>query len=77
MLAARRMIALHGERWRVDWLRDRGLSEWADYLDRFYPRAETAARLIHPSNGLLNGHGTHTEALAEMEEGGEDAQPLL
>ncbi len=29
------MIALHGERWRVDWLRDRGLSEWADYLDRF------------------------------------------
>ena len=58
------MIAEHGERWRVEWLRARGLGEWADYLDRFYPGAETAARAIYPANGILNGHGEHAEALA-------------
>ena len=78
VLAARRMIAEHGEHWRVEWLRARGLGEWADYLDRFYPRAETAARLIHPANGLLNGHDMHAEASAWSEEEGRgDAQALL
>ncbi len=33
VLAARRMIAEHGERWPVEWLRARGFGEWADYLD--------------------------------------------
>jgi type IV secretion system protein VirB4 len=65
VLAARRMIAEHGERWRVEWLRARGLGEWADYLDRFYPCAETAvARLIHPANGYQNGEGMHAQASA-------------
>ena len=45
VLAARRMIAEHGQRWRVEWLRARGLCEWADYLDSFYP--PTPAPIIH------------------------------
>ncbi len=65
VLAARRMIAEHGERWRLEWLRARGLGEWADYLDRFYPRAETAAaRLVHPANGYRNGQGMRAQASA-------------
>jgi len=65
VLAARRLIAQHGERWRVEWLRTRGLAEWADYLDRFYPRAETAtARLIHPTNGYQNDQVMHAQASA-------------
>jgi type IV secretion/conjugal transfer VirB4 family ATPase len=61
VLAARRMMAEHGERWRVEWLRGRGLSDWADYLDRFYPRAEAAAPHMHPLNGYHNGRGEYAE----------------
>ena len=58
VLAARRMIAEHGERWRVEWLRARGLGEWADYLDRFYPPSETPARSSIGADGYLNGDGS-------------------
>ena len=61
MLAARRMIAELGEHWRVQWLRERGLGEWADYLDRFYPRIEKPAVSQH-AKGYLTGHGIHAEA---------------
>ena len=64
VLAARRMIAEHGERWRVEWLRARGLGEWADYLDRFYPSTEIPARLIRPSRGYVNGRSKPEEASA-------------
>jgi type IV secretory pathway VirB4 component len=53
VFAARRLIAEHGERWRVEWLRARGLDEWADYLDRFYSGNEAAAPITHP--GYLDG----------------------
>jgi type IV secretion system protein VirB4 len=54
VFAARRMIADHGERWRSEWLRARGLAEWADYLDRFH--APEAAAAIMRSE-FLNGGG--------------------
>ncbi len=59
VLAARRMIAEHGQRWRVEWLRARGFCEWADYLDCFY--TATPAPVIHHPDGYLNGHDTHLE----------------
>jgi len=64
VLAVRRMIAEHGERWRIEWLRARGLSEWADYLDHFYPGGETAVPLIHPANRYHNGEGLDAETSA-------------
>ena len=60
LLVARRMIAEHGERWRVEWLRVRGLNDWADYLDRFYPPEPNG----HCVADFLNGHGMHVEASA-------------
>ena len=46
VLAARRMIAEHGERWPVEWLRSRGLTEWADYLARHFPSGPAAAETV-------------------------------
>jgi hypothetical protein len=57
----RRLIAEHGERWRVEWLRARGMGEWADYLDRFYTGGETAAPIIHSANGHVNGAAINVE----------------
>jgi type IV secretion system protein TrbE len=34
LLIARAMIAEHGELWPVEWLRRKGLDEWADYLQQ-------------------------------------------
>jgi len=64
VLVARRMIAEHGERWRVEWLHAHGLGEWADYLDRFYPLPEIPAHLIEPTRGYMNGRNGHEEASA-------------
>jgi hypothetical protein len=58
------MIAEQGERWRVEWLRVRGLNDWADYLDRFYSQAEAAALHMHPMNGYHNGRGEYAEVSA-------------
>jgi type IV secretion system protein VirB4 len=63
VLVVRRMIAEHGEHWRAQWLRARGLGEWADYLDRFHPRTETPA-VSHDANGYLTGDGRHAEGPA-------------
>ncbi len=76
VLAARRMIAEHGERWRVEWLRARGLGEWADYLDSLL-HARTPAPIIHHADGYLNGHDTHAEATGMSSGGQGDAQALL
>jgi type IV secretion system protein VirB4 len=59
VLTARQMLAEYGERWRIEWLRARGLGEWANYLQRFYPQTETAASIVRSSNGHLNNsvHG--------------------
>jgi len=55
LLLARQLITANGERWRVEWLRARGLTEWADYLGHSYPHSETPAPSVSHSNGYLNG----------------------
>jgi type IV secretory pathway VirB4 component len=52
ILAARRMIEQHGERWTVEWLRARGLHDWAEYLDKLNGRLETPIDAILSLNGL-------------------------
>ena len=64
VLEARRMIAQFGERWPVEWLRARGLSEWADYLSRQLPATAAAVSNIIAANGHLNGHAIQPEAAA-------------
>jgi len=64
VLSVRRMIAEFGTRWPVEWLRGRGLGEWADYLDRQLPAKPAAVRGIITANGHLNGHGVQPEAVA-------------
>ncbi len=46
VLSARQMIKRHGERWSSDWLRQRGLDDWAEYLDRLHGQTETPAAAI-------------------------------
>jgi type IV secretion system protein VirB4 len=62
VLTARRMIAEHGERWPVEWLRARGLHKWAEQLEGFYPHA-AGPSLVANVNGYLNGAG-HGERAA-------------
>ena len=56
VLAARRMIEQHGERWTVEWLRARGLHDWAEYLDRLNGRVETPTDAILSVNGIPPFH---------------------
>jgi type IV secretion system protein VirB4 len=64
VLEARHMIAEFGERWRVEWLRSRGLAEWADYLARHFPARSAPAEAMIDRSGYLNGHAVHAEAAA-------------
>jgi len=64
VLAARRMIGEFGERWPVEWLKVRGLAQWADYLDQHFPSETTLAPPMIDSNGYLNGHGIEAAATA-------------
>jgi hypothetical protein len=34
ILSARGMMAQHANRWTVEWLRAKGLPDWAEYLDK-------------------------------------------
>jgi type IV secretion system protein TrbE len=36
LIEARRLIAEHGDGWQAEWLRRRGLEEWADHLAKLY-----------------------------------------
>ncbi len=56
VLAARRMIEQHGERWTADWLHARGLHDWAEYLDKLNGRVETPADAILRVNGIPPFH---------------------
>ena len=56
VLAARRMIEQHGDRWTADWLRARGLNDWAEYLDKLNGRVETPADAILSVNGIPPFH---------------------
>jgi type IV secretion system protein TrbE len=60
MFEAQRLMAEHGERWRVEWLRKHQLPEWADYLDQSFSPATGVQPFIH---GLAaNGGGHHAQA---------------
>ncbi len=59
VLAARQMIGEFGERWPVEWLRSRGLTEWADYLARHFPSGPAAAETVIARRGYLNGDEVH------------------
>jgi type IV secretion system protein VirB4 len=59
VLVARRMIGEFGERWPVEWLRSRGLAEWADYLARHFPSEPAPAETVIARSGYLNGHEVH------------------
>jgi type IV secretory pathway VirB4 component len=65
VLSARRMIAQHGERWTVEWLRSRGLHDWADYLAKLYEQMETPAKAIFGvdcgSRNQINGSSYESE----------------
>ncbi|HVA80086.1 MAG TPA: conjugal transfer protein TrbE, partial [Candidatus Binataceae bacterium] len=63
VLAARRMIADFGERWPAEWLRSRGLNEWADYLDRQLPEGVAVVRSVIAANRHMNGHAAQPEAV--------------
>jgi type IV secretory pathway VirB4 component len=56
VLAARRMIEQHGDRWTADWLHARGLHDWAEYLDKLNGRVETPADAILSVNGIPPFH---------------------
>ena len=65
VLAARRMINQHGERWTTKWLHARGLDDWAAYLDRLRSEVETPLATMIGSNGATttnsNGRIPHGE----------------
>ena len=50
------MIEQHGDRWTADWLRARGLNDWAEYLDKLNGRVETPADAIFSVNGIPPFH---------------------
>jgi type IV secretion system protein VirB4 len=53
ILATRRMSQQHGERWTVEWLRARGLHDWAEYLDRLNRHVESPTDALLSLNGIL------------------------
>jgi hypothetical protein len=44
ILQARQLIAKRGDRWASEWLRNRGLEEWAGYLGKLCGRVEASGR---------------------------------
>jgi len=66
LLAARRFIAQHGERWTVEWLRTRGLPDWAEYLDGLIAHNQsTVAEPLHSGGAVvhLTGVNHHQETI--------------
>src|SRR5487761_244930 len=51
VLAARRMMNQHGERWTSEWLRNRGLDDWAEYLDKLYGQVASPVDAMIGANG--------------------------
>ena len=46
ILSARAMMTQLGNRWAVEWLRTKGLSDWAGYLDTLRNHAESAVEAV-------------------------------
>ncbi len=51
VLSARRMIEEYGDRWTVEWLRTRGLPDWAEYLDKLHRQFDPPVEAIIGANG--------------------------
>jgi type IV secretion/conjugal transfer VirB4 family ATPase len=51
VLTARRMIRQHGERWTSEWLRARGLDDWAEYLDKLRGQVASPVEAMIGANG--------------------------
>ena len=66
ILSARAMITQHSNRWTVEWLRTRGLPDWAEYLDKVPHTIESPVEAIAFSDSSLfqaNGKLRHGEIL--------------
>lgn len=65
IIAARQMIEQHGERWPSEWLRARGLDDWAEHLDRLRSEVEQpVSKLLEGDAGApiyANGRVHHEE----------------
>jgi len=67
ILSARRMMREHGDSWTVEWLRARGLTDWAEYLDKLHDHKGTSLSAVlgaHDSaefsvNGKLHPQEMH------------------
>ncbi len=55
ILEARRLIGTQGPSWPIEWLRARGLIEWASELAKSYKSAEQPLLELIARNGHLNG----------------------
>jgi type IV secretion system protein TrbE len=65
ILAARKMIEQHGDRWPVEWLRARGLDDWAEHLDKLRNCVEEPlTQLLELDGSSLN----HTNRSADHQE---------
>src|ERR1700733_3200303 len=62
VLTARRMIAEFGEHWRVEWLRARGLGEWADYLAAHFPAGLAPVESLFAREGFRHDQEIQTTA---------------
>jgi len=51
VLSARRMIEQYGDHWTVEWLRTRGLPNWAEYLDKLRRQFDPPVEAIIGANG--------------------------
>ena len=60
VLTARRMIAEYGEHWRVEWLRARGLGEWANYLATHFPAGLAPVESLFAREGFHSHHDFQT-----------------
>jgi hypothetical protein len=58
------MIAEFGERWPVEWLKARGLAQWAEYLDQHFPCETALAAHAIALKGHMNGLGFEAAAMA-------------
>ena len=66
---ARELIAKHGDRWQAEWLRERGLPEAAEELDKERPTVPQTAPLVAQLPFHAGGSRPSTSALKYLREG--------
>ena len=66
ILSARAIMAQHGNRWTVEWLRANGLPDWAEYLNKLPHQDELPVEAVTVNDPSLlesNGKLRHGEIL--------------